>query len=76
MDIRGIVQVGSLGGDGGCCDDHVTVPARTNDQKSIGACIFLRTALSEIASPRSASRSPPGRRYDRAACFHHRHADA
>jgi len=36
MDIRGTVQVGSLGGDGGFYDYYVSVPVVTNDQKSIG----------------------------------------
>lgn len=51
MDIRGTVQVGSLGGDGGFYDYYVSVPVVTNDQKSIGAFMFLSTALSEIANP-------------------------
>jgi unsaturated rhamnogalacturonyl hydrolase len=51
MDIRGTVQVGSLGGDGGFYDYYVGVPVVTNDQKSIGAFMFLSMALSEIANP-------------------------
>ena len=51
MDIRGTVQVGSLGGDGGFYDYYVSVPVVTNDQKSIGAFMFLSLALSEIANP-------------------------
>jgi unsaturated rhamnogalacturonyl hydrolase len=53
MDIRGTVQVGSLGGNGGFYDYYVGVPVVTNDQKSIGAFMFLSLALSEIANPRS-----------------------
>lgn len=51
MDIRGTVQVGSLGGNGGFYDYYVTVPVVTNDQKSIGAFMFLSLALSEISNP-------------------------
>ena len=51
MDIRGTVQVGSLGGNGGFYDYYVGVPVVTNDQKSIGAFMFLSLALSEIANP-------------------------
>jgi unsaturated rhamnogalacturonyl hydrolase len=51
MDIRGTVEVGSLGGNGGFYDYYVGVPVRTNDQKSIGAFMFLSLALSEIANP-------------------------
>ena len=51
MDIRGTVEVGSLGGNGGFYDYYVSVPVRTNDQKSIGAFMFLSTALSEHANP-------------------------
>jgi len=57
MDIRGMVQVGSLGGDGGFYDYHVSVPVVTNDQKSIGAFMHLSMALSEIANPAGAARS-------------------
>jgi unsaturated rhamnogalacturonyl hydrolase len=52
MDIRGTVQVGSLGGNGGFYDYYVSVPVVTNDQKSIGAFMFLSLALSEIANPK------------------------
>jgi unsaturated rhamnogalacturonyl hydrolase len=52
MDIRGTVQVGSLGGNGGFYDYYVSVPVVTNDQKSIGAFMFLSLALSEMANPR------------------------
>jgi unsaturated rhamnogalacturonyl hydrolase len=50
MDLRGTVQVGSLGGDGGFYDYYVRVPVVTNDQKGIGAFMFLSLALSEIAN--------------------------
>jgi unsaturated rhamnogalacturonyl hydrolase len=50
MDIRGTVQVGSLGGDGGFYDYYVSVPVVTNDQKSIGAFMYLSMVLSEIAN--------------------------
>ena len=61
MDIRGTVQVGSLGGDGGFYDYYVSVPVVTNDQKSIGAFMFLSMALSEIANPAGTARrrGPP-----------------
>jgi unsaturated rhamnogalacturonyl hydrolase len=55
MDIRGTVQVGSLGGDGGFYDYYVRVPVVTNDQKSIGAFMHLSMALSEIANPAGVS---------------------
>ena len=55
MDIRGTVQVGSLGGDGGFYDYYVSVPVVTNDQKAIGAFMFLSMALSEIANPGASS---------------------
>ncbi len=48
MDIRGTVQVGSLGGDGGFYDYYVRVPVVTNDQKSIGAFMNLSMVLGEI----------------------------
>jgi unsaturated rhamnogalacturonyl hydrolase len=51
MDIRGTVRVGSLGGDGGFYDYYVSVPVVTNDQKSIGAFMFLSMALADIANP-------------------------
>ena len=60
MDIRGTVQVGSLGGDGGFYDYYVNVPVVTNDQKSVGAFMFLGMALSEIANP-TGSATPRGR---------------
>jgi unsaturated rhamnogalacturonyl hydrolase len=50
MDIRGTVQVGSLGGDGGFYDYYVGVPLTTNDQKGIGAFMYLSMALSETAN--------------------------
>jgi unsaturated rhamnogalacturonyl hydrolase len=59
MDIRGTVQVGSLGGNGGFYDYYVGVPVVINDQKSIGAFMFLSLALSEIANP-AASRGREG----------------
>jgi unsaturated rhamnogalacturonyl hydrolase len=51
MDIRGTVQVGSLGGEGGFYDYYVSVPVVTNDQKSLGAFMNLSVLLSEIANP-------------------------
>ncbi len=51
MDIRGTVRVGSLGGDGGFYDYYVAVPVVTNDQKSIGAFMFLSMALADMANP-------------------------
>jgi unsaturated rhamnogalacturonyl hydrolase len=50
MDIRGTVQVGSLGGNGGFYDYYVNVPVVTNDQKSIGAFMNLSLVLSETAN--------------------------
>jgi unsaturated rhamnogalacturonyl hydrolase len=51
MDIRGTVRVGSLGGDGGFYDYYVSVPVVTNDQKAIGAFMFLSMALADVANP-------------------------
>jgi hypothetical protein len=51
MDIRGTVRVGSLGGDGGFYDDYINVPLETNDQRSVGAFMFLSMALSDIVNP-------------------------
>ena len=51
-------RTGVLGGDGGFYDyydDYVSVPVRTNDQKSVGAFMFLSTALSDIANPGASS---------------------
>ncbi len=50
MDIRGTVQVGSLGGDGGFYDYYVSVPVVTNDQKALGAFMNLSLVLSETAN--------------------------
>jgi unsaturated rhamnogalacturonyl hydrolase len=50
MDIRGTVTVGSLGGNGGFYDYYVSVPVTTNDQKSLGAFMYLSLALSETAN--------------------------
>jgi unsaturated rhamnogalacturonyl hydrolase len=62
MDIKGTVEVGSLGGNGGFYDYYVAVPVRTNDQKSIGAFMYLSLALSETANDTgSASREFPRR---------------
>jgi unsaturated rhamnogalacturonyl hydrolase len=51
MNIRGTVSVGSLGGDGGFYDYYVSVGLTTNDQKAVGAFMFLSMALSETANP-------------------------
>ena len=62
MDIKGTVEVGSLGGNGGFYDYYVAVPVRTNDQKSVGAFMYLSLALSEIANDTGpASREFPRR---------------
>ena len=50
VDIRGTVTVGSLGGDGGFYDYYVGVGLTTNDQKSLGAMMYLTLVLSEVAS--------------------------
>lgn len=50
VNIRGTVQVGSLGGNGGNYDYYVGVPVVTNDQKSLGAMMYLTMALSETAN--------------------------
>jgi unsaturated rhamnogalacturonyl hydrolase len=62
MEIKGTVEVGSLGGNGGFYDYYVAVPVRTNDQKSIGAFMYLSLALSETANDTGpASRAFPRR---------------
>ena len=62
MDIKGTVEVGSLGGNGGFYDYYVAVPVRTNDQKSVGAFMYLSLALSETANDTGpASREFPRR---------------
>jgi hypothetical protein len=53
MDIRGTVQVGSLGGNGGFYDYYVNVPVVKNDRKSIGAFMNLSLILSETANTRT-----------------------
>jgi unsaturated rhamnogalacturonyl hydrolase len=50
VNIRGTVQVGSLSGAGNY-DYYVNVPVVTNDQKSLGAMMYLTLALSETANP-------------------------
>jgi unsaturated rhamnogalacturonyl hydrolase len=50
MDIRGTVQVGGLGGNGGFYDYYVNVPVVTNDQKSLGAFMNLSLVLSEMVN--------------------------
>jgi len=61
MDIRGTVRVGSLGGDGGFYDYYVNVPVVTNDQKSLGAFMYLSLVLSETAN----DTGPAGREFPR-----------
>jgi len=62
MDIRGTVRVGSLGGNGGFYDYYVTVPVVTNDQKSLGAFMYLSLILSDTANDTGpASREFPRR---------------
>ena len=62
MEIKGTVEVGSLCGNGGFYDYYVAVPVRTNDQKSIGAFMYLSLALSETANDTGpASREFPRR---------------
>ncbi len=48
--IRGTVGVGSLGGNGGFYDYYVGVPLTLNDQKSLGAFMYLSMVLSETAN--------------------------
>lgn len=51
MDIRDTVIVGTLGGNGGFYDTYMNDRIVTNDQKSIGAFMFLSLALAETANP-------------------------
>ena len=50
MDIRGTVVVGTLGGDGGFYDTYMRDRVVTNDQKAIGAFMYLSMVLSEAAN--------------------------
>jgi unsaturated rhamnogalacturonyl hydrolase len=50
VDIRGTVTVGSLGGNGGFYDYYVGVGTATNDQKALGAMMYLSLVLSETAN--------------------------
>ena len=50
LNIRGTVTVGSLGGDGGFYDYYVGVGTTTNDQKALGALMYLSLVLSETAN--------------------------
>jgi unsaturated rhamnogalacturonyl hydrolase len=61
MDIRGTVQVGSLGGDGGFYDYYVGVPLTLNDQKGVGAFMYLSMVMSETANAGADSREVPRR---------------
>lgn len=62
MDITGTVVVGTLGGNGGFYDTYMADRVVTNDQKSIGAFMFLSLALSETANDTGpASREFPRR---------------
>jgi hypothetical protein len=62
MDILGTVNVGTLGGDGGFYDSYMRDKVVTNDNKSIGAFMFLSMALSETANDTGpASREFPRR---------------
>lgn len=51
LDIRGTVTVGSLGGNGGFYDYYVGVGTTLNDQKSLGAMMYLSLTLSDLANP-------------------------
>jgi unsaturated rhamnogalacturonyl hydrolase len=62
MAIRGTVIVGTLGGNGGFYDTYVNDRVVTNDQKSLGAFMYLSMALSETANDTGpASRAFPRR---------------
>ena len=62
MAIRGTVIVGTLGGNGGFYDTYVNDRVVTNDQKSLGAFMYLSIALSETANDTGpASREFPRR---------------
>ncbi len=54
LDIQGTVTVGSLGGNGGFYDYYVGVGTATNDQKGLGAFMYLSIVLSETANPPTA----------------------
>lgn len=55
MDIRGAVIVGTLGGTGGFYDSYMADRVVTNDQKALGAFMYLSMALSETANDTGAS---------------------
>lgn len=62
MDIRGTVVVGTLGGAGGFYESYMKDRVVTNDQKGIGAFMYLSMALSESANDTGpASREWPRR---------------
>ncbi len=62
FDIRGTVVVGTLGGTGGFYESYVADRVVTNDQKSLGAFMYLSLALSETANDTGpASREFPRR---------------
>jgi unsaturated rhamnogalacturonyl hydrolase len=62
MDILGTVVVGTLGGNGGFYDTYMNDRVVPNDQKSIGAFMYLSMALSETANDTGpASREFPRR---------------
>ena len=50
MAIHGTVLVGTLGGDGGFYDSYMKDRVVTNDQKAIGAFMYLSMVLSEAAN--------------------------
>jgi unsaturated rhamnogalacturonyl hydrolase len=62
MDILGTVVVGTLSGNGGFYDTYMNDRVVTNDQKGIGAFMYLSMALSETANDTGpASREFPRR---------------
>jgi unsaturated rhamnogalacturonyl hydrolase len=62
MAIQGTVVVGTLGGNGGFYDSYVADRVVANDQKSLGAFMYLSMALSETANDTGpASREFPRR---------------
>ncbi len=62
MDILGTVSIGTLGGNNGFYDTYMNDRVVTNDQKGIGAFMYLSMALSETANDTGpASREFPRR---------------
>jgi unsaturated rhamnogalacturonyl hydrolase len=59
IDLNGTVTVGSLGGNGGFYDYYVSIGLTKNDQKGLGAMMYLTMAMSELANKTGEERKLP-----------------